>query len=516
MTLVKIQYTLIICACLICPTASAQKISGNFQPGFTVDWRHDFARSFANNKYDKDKRRVLTFIWYPAQASKEEPQTYETYFRHLLDPDSSQFGKDLLKYSMNSFKKNGVSWHFKDGDTNVEQAVKDVLITRFTAVKNATPVENGLFPVIIYHPGLGGNIIENIDLFESLARKGYIVISSPFLHQPSWQDQFYCGDISTSVKDIDFILNNVVPTIPNANRDLIGVMGHSFGAQVSLVYATQENNIVDAVISLDNTLDYKSAKDLESPFYKSTSFATVLTALTDNVQNCKAKILAFADSDADGARPSYEVVKRLYKTERYFGTFGYPVMHESYLSESVRAYKYVGKYYKDEFGPQVLEKNAGAYSLLNEKVLDFLDFTLKGKSAPKGSGSALSFTHEPPVSLPSGEEMLKSSKNNGMLAVKQQYSEMQALSPRARLNMNNILDDLAVKRQFTELIDLLQFLLKYHTADWRLMVRLADGYATMGNTEAAVTEYERAMTYCDDEWAYDEIETKRDELTGGE
>ena len=38
----------------------------------------------------------------------------------------------------------------------------------------------------------------------------------------------------------------------------------------------------------------------------------------------------------------------------------------------------------------------------------------------------------------------------------------------------------------------------------------------MGNNEAAVTEYERAMTLCDDEWAYDEIETKRDELIGQE
>ena len=112
--------------------------------------------------------------------------------------------------------------------------------------------------------------------------------------------------------------------------------------------------------------------------------------------------------------------------------------------------------------------------------------------------------------------MLKSSKDNGMLAVKDQYAQMQALSPRARLPMNSILDNLAEKRQFTELMDLLQFLIKYHPTDWRLITRLGDGYAAMNNNEAAVTEYELAMTLCDDEWAYDEIETKRDELIGRE
>jgi dienelactone hydrolase len=494
----------------------AQKTSGNFQPGFSVDLRHDYSRSFANNTYDKGKRIILSFIWYPGQASKEEPQTYQTYFDHLIDSDSSKFSLDLHEYSINSFKENGVSWHFKDGDKNVDQALKDVLITRFTAVENATPVENGLFPVIIYHPGLGGNILENIDLFELLAKKGYIVISSPFLYQASWQDKFYCGDISNSLEDIDFIINDVIPSIPSANRALIGLMGHSFGAQASLVYATKENNTIDAVISLDNTLDYKSSTELEKPFYKNTSFSEVLTALTENCQHCKAKVLVAADSDADGTRPTYEIVKRLFKSDLYFGTFGYPVMHESYLSEATRTYKYVSQYYKDKFGPAVLDKNAAAYTLLNDKVLDFLDFAMKDKSIPKGSGDTFSFKNQPPLTLPSGDELLKSSKNNGMLAMKNQYAEMQAISPKARLDMIPIVKELSEKRQFTELIDLLQFLLNYHPTDWRLITHLGDGYAAMGNKEAAVTEYEKAMKLCDDEWAYDEIEEKRDALTDGE
>ena len=44
------------------------------------------------------------------------------------------------------------------------------------------------------------------------------------------------------------------------------------------------------------------------------------------------------------------------------------------------------------------------------------------------------------------------------------------------------------------------------------MVRLAEGYATMGNTDDALMHYEKAMILCDDQWSYDEIEEKRDGL----
>ena len=62
--------------------------------------------------------------------------------------------------------------------TPAEAAAFDrFLAAKTIAVKDA-PAAVGRFPVVIYHPGLGGSYEDNSVLFEYLASHGYLVLSS--------------------------------------------------------------------------------------------------------------------------------------------------------------------------------------------------------------------------------------------------------------------------------------------------------------------------------------------------
>ncbi|MCO6476379.1 MAG: hypothetical protein J5I94_07150, partial [Phaeodactylibacter sp.] len=237
--------------------------------GFQATWQYDHSRSFANGHYG-ESRPIPAFIWYPAAQTAGRPLTYGAYFEKMLVPperDSllARFSEALKEYSINSFKDYSIGWHFDEWNTDAENAFSELLKTPFRAVEGAPPLPSGHFPVILYHPGLGGNAMENAVLYENLAARGYIVISSSFHAQQSWQDFFYCGTIATSLEDIDFLLSAVAPTIPNADLTRIGLMGHSFGAHVGYAYLARENNVIDAFVSLDNSFDYKTIAEIESP-----------------------------------------------------------------------------------------------------------------------------------------------------------------------------------------------------------------------------------------------------------
>ena len=135
------------------------------------------------------------------------------------------------------------------------RAFEQLLATKTLAVKDA-PAASGKFPVILYHPGTGGTYEDNSALFEYLASRGYIVVSSAY-PAPDAHSVFIEGDIAGSFADLDFLVN-FARTLPNTDADRLGVMGHSYGAWVSFAWTAKEGSPVRALITLDSGFEYDS------------------------------------------------------------------------------------------------------------------------------------------------------------------------------------------------------------------------------------------------------------------
>src|SRR5207344_3442975 len=113
----------------------------------------------------------------------------------------------------------------------------------------------GKFPVVIYHPGLGGTFDDNAVAAEYLASHGYVVISSAYQAADSSILNIN-GDLSTSFDDLSYLLRHAA-TLPFADVSKVAAMGHSYGAQAVLGWRSRPNSPLDAVVFLDSTVEYR-------------------------------------------------------------------------------------------------------------------------------------------------------------------------------------------------------------------------------------------------------------------
>ena len=111
----------------------------------------------------------------------------------------------------------------------------------------------GPFPLVVNHPGLGGTFEDNAVLFEYLASHGYVVATSAFQSE----NAAYVNidwDADRSVKISTSWPGTWVRSWVDSGR--VAAVGHSYGAQAAPFWAAEKNSIVDAVVSLDSTIEY--------------------------------------------------------------------------------------------------------------------------------------------------------------------------------------------------------------------------------------------------------------------
>src|SRR5262249_27516195 len=125
------------------------------------------------------------------------------------------------------------------------------------AVKDA-PAVDGRFPVVVYHPGLGGSHEDNSVLFEYLASHGYVVLSSAY-PDPEASSVSCGGDLPCSFRDME-VLSCYARVLPYTDADRLASMGHSYGACAVLAWAAEPNSLVRAFVALDSGLEYDSVE----------------------------------------------------------------------------------------------------------------------------------------------------------------------------------------------------------------------------------------------------------------
>ena len=240
--------------------------------------------------------------------------SYGDYIKiHRQQPSLNTFLDRIEHYN----EKNSSTYMFNTDSLNEGQKIQFTqhLNQPISVTKDAQPI-NDKFPLVIYHPGLGGTLNDNTVLCEFLASHGFVVVSGAF-HSNNYETVSLNWDIERSTKDISFMLN-VIKELPYINFAKIAAVGHSFGAQAVLTYQTEDFSPLSCLISLDNTFDYSIDPDPEG-------FEPLTEKLYKKIENMNIPTLVFA-----GPSASFIILDSLTHSNRTYAII--ELSHNDYTS----------------------------------------------------------------------------------------------------------------------------------------------------------------------------------------
>ena len=304
-------------------------------------------------------RPILICIWYPSQKTSSKSLTYGQYLEIPTgNGQIAEYAERLTPHMREVVAEETIGNVPVKMTPEESKAFERLLSTKTFAVKNA-PAAKGRFPVIVYHPGLNGTYEDNSVLFEYLASHGYVVLSSAY----SDPDAYFVGitsDLIGSFRDLDFLVN-YAHTLPYADADRLGSMGHSYGAWGSFAWVSQPRSPVRALVTLDSGLEYDTVE---------TSGADELvTQMKLNKDNLRAASLRFASSERD---PHFEYLDPYIKFAPRYNAVVSSLKHNDYLTHGA-----IRPELMPEKWPDPKRERRSSYDRLCEHVLNFMDATLK-------------------------------------------------------------------------------------------------------------------------------------------
>ena len=349
-----------------------------FQMGFAFDAgsHYDLLSNIGLiHSQTKFPRPILLAIWYPAAAKPNAPaMSYTEYINlpsepglalgpHEIDTRYSfvqgreafrMFTKRLADHQLDIFADLFFDCNAKRLSVAQRNQLAALLTQPTMAIRNAQPAD-GKYPLLLYHPGLGGSFSENSLLCEYLASHGYIVVSSAY--QPTQSARISIDrDLERSHGDFKYMLN-LLQGLPFVDWQRVGVMGHSFGAIAALRWP-RLSQVVDAVVSLDSTLDY----DLWLTERNQQPFVEQPTAWT-------MPLLIVAERRAE-----FTLARQLPYAERFLLTFQ-DFAHDDFLAhQTLRA-----QWQPALLDPTERARTSEGYHYLCQHVHNFLDMALKGE-----------------------------------------------------------------------------------------------------------------------------------------
>ena len=251
-----------ITAATTAPPAGWEALPWGARPvGFRQEMLVDPARRYRWQSRPHDQaayapRPILMNVWYPAAVTSVPAMTVAGYL-HVPEHPALEpgFARRLSRHVHRTLLAETIGARAPAGQVGA-------LLAKTTVARRDAPAAAGTFPLVLYHPGLGGAFADNMLLAELLASHGYVVVSSAF------QSDRYVAmnidwDIERSTADLLFLLG-VLRANPSVDWGRMAVMGHSYGAQAALTFAMR-SGLVDAVVSLDSTIENMPKEFMQRP-----------------------------------------------------------------------------------------------------------------------------------------------------------------------------------------------------------------------------------------------------------
>jgi dienelactone hydrolase len=359
---------------------------GPYPVGFATSYELDHGLIYPDHDPAKHPRPLLVAVWYPAAAGTGcGPMTYGGYFElESNDKLLREFSQRLGEYSLQTACLETVGRRLGDLDTQARSALEALLATPTSAMRDAGPAA-GRFPLLVYHPGLGGSYEENAVLFEILASHGYVVVSSAY-QSPQGVYLEIDGNIESSLSDMERLIG-LMSQREFVDRMRIGVMGHSYGAGAALEMFSR-SRLVDLVISFDSTCDY----DICHPGWRAQA-----SRLAASRRSMTAPMLLFATPSAE-----FTLFRSLVYAERRMVRID-GLKHNEFLSHGVARRRLAG-----DNGSEAARAVVEGYERLCAITLAFVDqhFTADpdGRSrVDQLAAGAHSYEHLPGLPAPPNE-----------------------------------------------------------------------------------------------------------------
>src|SRR5262245_41459489 len=290
--------------------------------GFKSNWQLDYSRRYETTFDDKTTyatgkapRPIVVNLWYPAKKSDAARIPHRDYLDiRSDDPRLSKFAVKLAEYELSVIGKEVMEKPAAELTDRERELLNEFLDTPTASIRDAEPAGSS-FPLVIYHSGAGSSFEDNSVLCEYLASHGFVVIGSAFQDQSG--KSFNTDNREGSARDLDFLIA-YARQLPNVDWKHIGLVGHSAGAQAALTFRCRPNSVVDAVVSLDTTQDYRGVAD---PLWQ----FTPQVLKNGNHLDCPLLMVA-------GPTAFFELADTLKNADRYYLTIS-GLSHNDYITQ---------------------------------------------------------------------------------------------------------------------------------------------------------------------------------------
>ena len=384
-------------------------VPGPYPIGFTTSFALDHDRTY--DLPPVGPRPILINVWYPAQWKLDDPiMRQRQYLEIETAPDSllGAFSRRLAEANSQCVMEEIGGRPPEELDAAHQDIVNQFLQTPTAAVRNADAAE-GSFPLLLIHQGYGGTFVDNTVLFEFLASHGYVVANSAYQSA----DDSTLGidhDPERSIKDLNFLLQHM-QSHPQVDAERIAIIGYSYGAQTALTWLTKAEPPIQALVSLDTTLEYCEPEEahFEGGYRVNISLRDVRLAI-EGAPHVAVPVLIFTQARIS---PDFTLYEKLPHSERYYAQVK-SVGHFHFVSLSVLA---------SEMRPQDIEgfglgsapEIRESYEQICSSVLVFLNTYLKNDGQALGllremskaptdgdkGASQIIWRHQPAAPLPS-------------------------------------------------------------------------------------------------------------------
>ncbi|MEM1001048.1 MAG: hypothetical protein AAGH46_00190 [Bacteroidota bacterium] len=341
--------------------------TGKEKVGYKSCWEIDYSRVIVYNE-KKINRPIMINVWYPAKEYNDTSMPYKDYFdieskRSILKKitnDYKEYNLSVLSYQM-------IGKPVKNLNRIEKRALNNFLDQKITVKKDAI-LKEGKFPLIIYHQGFEASFEDNALLAQFLASNGYVVIGSSFFKENTDKSLGIDGR-EQSVQDIQFLIN-YASKLENLDISNIALIGHSGGAQASILAKSNTSNSIKAVVSIETT---QETFGLSDPRWNNFT-----KPVLEQLSNVNGSILAFTNHKA-----VFQLYDLMSLSNRYYITFPETLNHNEYISQGIFSNHLNFEIKKNEqlnLSNQIDEINEDRlnYIKVNNYTLDFIQWKLKG------------------------------------------------------------------------------------------------------------------------------------------
>jgi hypothetical protein len=246
-------------------------VAQEFRAGFKVISTFDSSRVYKPNSPVTNKlhyRPIDIDLWYPANVTSADTTASFVDLIHLLE-QRSNFYDDTKAY--NGLTEEMLQYICAGTDCPDYNFLKKIKTESYVGANQS----NQTFPLIIYFASLNGMSYENYQLFEALAKTGFIVAAVSSIGRYPGNMTMAPEDLLEQVKDGEFIIQYLTKT--NKVSGNVGLIGYSWGGLAAAILAMINPAPIKAIVSLDGSeqfgyLDEEENKKLnqirESDFFK--------------------------------------------------------------------------------------------------------------------------------------------------------------------------------------------------------------------------------------------------------